>query len=705
MGATAGWLALAAIFGAVGLCGADGPEVGRPAPSVEFRDEKNAVVTLESFKGRRVLLAFYPKDFSPGCTAELERLRDRRDEFDARSISIVAISLDGTDSHAKFGAALKLPFPLLADPGGAASKAFGVYSDEFGGISRRSVFLLDAKGVVTYADPKYDLRTEADWDALLAALGPRPSGSGLFSADDYRHDLQTLASDEFEGRGIGAKGEEKSVAFLSAQLAAAGFKPAVNGTYEQPVALLKSKMTRPAELSVGGKELTALDDFVVFTHRQQASVAVKDAPLLFVGYGCTAPEYRWDDFKGVDCKGKVLLMLVNDPPLADGRFGGPAMTYYGRWTYKFEEAARRGAAGVLLVHETEAAAYPWEVVRTSWGSDNFDLKRDDLGASRCSFEAWIQRDVAADLVKRAGRDFGALKAAAATEEFKPVALSLPVSCAIEQTLTPQSSRNVVGILPGSDEQGRARTVAEALRSDEFLILCAHWDHLGRDDSLEGDAIFNGAVDNASGCCGILALARALAKSPVHPKRSTLALFVTGEERGLLGSQWYCDHPLVPIARTVAMINLDGMNVLGRTRDLAVIGMGQSTLEELLADAVEGQKRKLVPDPMPEQGRFFRSDQLSFARKGIPGLYISGGIDFVDRPEGWGLAQSKRYTAELYHKVKDEFDPNWNYDGTIDDLAALLSVAQHVLNDATVPSWRESSEFRALRAAPAAPPGR
>jgi Zn-dependent M28 family amino/carboxypeptidase/peroxiredoxin len=690
MGPNAGWLVLAALCGAALFSRGDGPVVGSPAPAAEFRDEKDVPVRLESLRGKRVLLAFYPKDFSPGCTAELERLRDRRDEFDARGIAIVAVSLDSVDSHGKFSVALKLPFQLLADPGGAAAKAFGVYSDEFGGIARRSVFLLDAKGVVTYADPQYDLRSEADWDALLAALGPRPVGNGLFSADDYRRDLQTLASDEFEGRGIGAKGEEKSVAFLSAQLAAAGFRPAVNGSFEQPVALVRSKQTKPAELVVGGRSLKALDDFVVFTHRQSPTVAVKDAPLLFVGYGCTAPEYRWDDYKGVDCKGKVLVMLVNDPPLADGRFGGPAMTYYGRWTYKFEEAARRGAAGVLLVHETEPAAYPWEVVRNSWGNENYDFRRDDLGASCCPFEAWIQRDVAADLVKQAGQDFGALKAAAATDEFKPVALPLKLDCSIEQTLTPQPSRNVAGVLPGGDE---------------WLILCAHWDHFGKDPTLDGDAIFNGAIDNASGCCGILALARALAKSPVKPKRSTLVLFVTGEERGLLGSQWYCDHPVAPIEKTVAMINLDGMNVLGRTRDLAVIGMGQSTLEELLDEAVTAQKRKLVPDPLPQQGRFFRSDQLSFARKGVPGLYIGGGNDYVDRPEGWGLAQKKRYTAEIYHKVKDEFDPNWNYDGTLDDLAALYAVAQHVLNDAAVPSWREGSEFRALRAVPTAPPGR
>jgi len=540
---------------------------------------------------------------------------------------------------------------------------------------------------------------DVDGEAQLAAPGPRPVGDGLFSADEFKRDLQTLSSDEFEGRGIGSAGEEKAVAYLSAQLAAAGWKPGVASSFEQKVELLQFDPARAPELSVGGKTLAPLTECVVFSRRQEPSVAVADAPLLFVGYGCAAPEYRWDDYKGVDCKGKVLLMLVNDPPLADERFGGPAMTYYGRWTYKFEEAARRGAAGAILVHETEAAAYPWEVVRNSWGGTSFDLVREDRGASRCAFEAWIGRDAALALLQRAGKDFGTLKAAAATDAFRPVELGVTVACALERKIQPLRSRNVVGVLPGGDP---ARAAGGAPGGDEWLVLCAHWDHLGKDDTLDGDRIYNGAIDNASGCAGILALARALARAPEKPKRSTLALFVTGEERGLLGSQWYCDHPIVPLEKTAAMINLDGMNVLGRTRDLAVIGMGQTTLEDLLGDALRAQQRRLVPDPMPEQGRFFRSDQLSFARKGVPGLYISGGLDFPDRPEGWGIAQRKRYTADHYHKVKDEFDPAWSYDGTLEDLGALYAVARHVLDDAAPPEWRAGSEFRALRLAPAAP---
>jgi peroxiredoxin/Zn-dependent M28 family amino/carboxypeptidase len=678
----------------------DVPAVGQPAPDVEFRDAKEAVVPLHSLRGRRVVLAFYPKDFTPGCTLEMERLRDHEDEFAARGVALYAVSLDGADSHGKFSAALGLPFPLLSDPGGAAAKQFGVYDDEFGGVARRSVFVIGADGVLTYVDAQYDLSSDVDWGALLAALGRKPVGDGLFSADEYRRDLQTLSSDEFEGRGIGSQGEEKTVAYLSAQLVAAGWKPALGASFEQPVALLQFDPVRAPQLAVGGTSLQPPGECVVFSHRQTPAVKVADAPLLFVGYGCTAPEYRWDDYKGVDCKGKVLLMLVNDPPLADDRFGGPAMTYYGRWTYKFEEAARRGAVGAILVHETETAGYPWEVVRNSWGGTSFDLRREDQGASRCAFEAWVARDTALALLQRAGKDFGALKAAAATEAFRPVEVGVTVACSLERTLTPLQSRNVVGVLPGGDPP---RAVADAVRGDEWLVLCAHWDHLGKDDQLEGDRIYNGAIDNASGCAGILALARALARAPERPRRSALALFVTGEERGLLGSQWYCEHPVAPLEKTAAMVNIDGMNVLGRTRDLAVIGMGQSTLEDLLGDALGAQQRRLVPDPMPEQGRFFRSDQLSFVRKGVPALYLGGGLDYVDRPEGWGAAQRKHYTADLYHKVKDEFDPTWNYDGTLEDLAALYAVAHHVLDDAAVPEWRASSEFRALRAAPAAPP--
>ncbi len=574
--------------------------------------------------------------------------------------------------------------------------------------------MLDPKGVVAYVDESYDLRTGADFDLLLAALGPKrtegadggadgASDGSLFSTDEFRDDLKVLSSDEFEGRGVHSQGEQRTVGFLSARLAAAGFSPAAGSSFEQPVPLVSLLHSAAPCLSLGDVAMRPLVDFVAVTRRHQPRVEA-GGELLFVGYGCTAPEYRWDDFKGVDCAGKVLVFLINDPPTSgggdpptsdggdpptsDGRFGGNAMTYYGRWTFKFEEAARRKAAGAIIVHETEPAAYPWEVVRNSWGGEQFDCAREDGGASRCGFEAWMTREAVAVLFRRAGKDFATLRAAAARDDFAPVALGLAAKCVIEQTVTPLQSRNVAGILPGADPR----------RSNEFVVLCAHWDHFGVDAKRDGDRIFNGAVDNASGCAGVLAIARALARGP-RPARSVVALFVTAEERGLLGSQWYADHPLVPLEKTLAVINLDGANVWGRTKDMAVVGMGQSSLEELLAEAATAQGRVVVPDPEPEKGFFYRSDQLSFARKGVPALYVDPGVDFVGKPAGFGEEIRKHYTAELYHKPGDEFDPGWEFAGAIEDLMALHAVARNVLDGADWPRWHESSEFRALRPTP------
>jgi Zn-dependent M28 family amino/carboxypeptidase len=555
--------------------------------------------------------------------------------------------------------------------------------------------VLDEKGNVAYVDENWDLKDDRDLQALLAALGPKLDDAeradaeeaiDRFSPEEYARDLKTLSSDEYEGRGIGTRAERKTVEYLAGELAKAGFAPGHGESFMQPVPLVSIVQDEPPKLSLGDQSLAALDDFVARTHRQQKAIDAS-GELLFVGYGCTAPEFKWDDFKGVDCTGKVLVVLINDPSPADGRFGGKAMTYYGRWTYKYEEAARRKAAGVLIVHETEPAAYPWEVVRNSWGGAQFDVTREDAGASCCAFEGWITRDVAAALVEKAGKKLDVLKAEAAREDFRPVPLGITAKCSIRQTTTPIASNNVAGILPGADPR----------RSNEFLVLTAHWDHFGVDPKKNGDNIFNGAVDNASGCAGVLALARALARG-TRPARSVMALFVTAEERGLLGSQYYADHPLVPLEKTLAEINLDGMNVHGRTRDIAVVGMGQSTLEDLLAEAAKAQGRVLVADPEPEKGFFYRSDQLNFARKGVPALYVDPGIDFVGQPAGYGESLRKQYTAERYHKPSDEFDPKWVFTGAIEDLESLCSVSLHVLNDAAWPAWRETSEFRKLRPA-------
>ncbi len=615
---------------------------------------------------------------------------------------VYGVALDGVASHRKFCDSLTLPFPLLVDEQGHASHDFGVFVDSYGGIARRTMFVVDASGKVAYVDDNYDLKTNADFDALLQALGPRPEAPPdeqalvtdpplltleVLSGDAVRKDLQTLASDEFEGRGVGTRAERHTVDYLTAQLTDAGFAPGNGSSYVQQVPLMSITKEKPPKLELGKLGQRFLDDFVVMTRRQATPKLEVEGELLFVGYGCTAPEFQWDDFAGVDVAGKVIVVLVNDPPVADGRFGGKAMTYYGRWTYKYEEAARRKAAGCLIVHETEPAAYPWEVVRNSWGGEQFDFGRNDGGASRAAFEGWITREVAVDLFRRsgAGLDFDELKAAAARPGFKPVALGLTAKVTIEQKVTPIVSRNVVGILPGADPR----------RSNEFVVLCAHWDHFGIDPTKVGDQIMNGAVDNASGTAGVLELARALGRGP-RPGRSVLALFVTAEERGLLGSQWYAEQPLVPLAQTLAVINMDGLNVWGRTRDMAVVGMGQSALEDLLADAATEQGRVLVPDPEPEKGFYYRSDQLSFARKGVPALYIDQGIDFIGQGPEYGREIRRHYTAEQYHKPSDQFDPSWNFDGAEDDLRALLSVARRVLVDERWPEWRDGSEFKALR---------
>lgn len=623
---------------------------------------------------------------------------------------VFGVSTDGVESHRKFCESLTLPFPLLVDEQGRAARDFGVFLEAMGGIARRTMFLVERDGRLGYVDDAYDLKTEADGEALLQALGPAPEAPLAARApidaptalsperldpEAIRKDLQTLAADDFEGRGVGSRGERRTIEFLTEQLTAAGFSPGHGPSFVQQVPLLSITKEKAPTLALGGIGLRFLDDFVLMTRRQGAGPLEAGGELVFVGYGCSAPEFGWDDYAGLDVKGKVVVCLVNDPPLADGRFGGKAMTYYGRWTYKYEEAARRGAAGCLIVHETEPAAYGWEVVRNSWGGEQFDFARADGGASRCAFEGWITREVAVDLFRRSGSglDFDALRATAAVDGWKPVALALPATARIEQKLAPIVSRNVLGILPGSDPQ----------RSREHVLLCAHWDHFGIDPAKPGDTILNGAIDNASGCAGVLEIARALGRAP-RSARSVAVLFVTAEERGLLGSQWYAENPVVPLEQTLAVINLDGLNVFGRTRDLAVVGMGQSSLELLLGDAIAAQGRTLVPDPEPEKGSYFRSDQMSFAHKGVPALYTKQGVDYIGQGPDYGLELRRRYTAERYHKPSDEFDPSWLFDGAAEDLQALLSVARRVLASETWPQWNDGSEFKALRPQAGPPAG-
>ncbi len=443
-------------------------------------------------------------------------------------------------------------------------------------------------------------------------------------------------------------------------------------------------------LTISGKgapsRLRYREDFVAWTRHVVPAVWVTDAPLVFVGYGVEAPEFGWDDVKGEDLSGKILVMLVNDPPLADSsQFGGKAMTYYGRWTYKFEQGLRHKAAGALIVHETGPAGYPWPVVQ-GMGGEKFDLATADSNRTRAPMEGWIHLDRARALFAAAGQDFDSHKARAATREFRPVALGLRGSVRIRNSIRPVASRNVLAMLPGSDTAAR----------DEFVVYTAHWDHFGIGEPVEGDSIYNGALDNATGTAALLALARAFRAMPEPPRRSILFLAVTAEEQGLLGSQYYSVAPVYPLARTLANINMDGLNTDGPTRDLVVIGMGASELEDYARGAAAEQGRVLKPDPEPEKGFYYRSDHFNFAKQGVPAFFADAGTEVIGRPPDYAMKMRERYTNEDYHKPSDEIKPDWNLGGAVQDVQLYLAIGYRVAQADRYPEWRPGNEFNRRR---------
>ena len=542
---------------------------------------------------------------------------------------------------------------------------------------------------------------------LLAAcadgLGRYPPGAlraavASISGEDFIGHVRVLASDDFEGRAPGTPGEDKTVEYLTRQFKAIGLAPGnPDGSFVQDVPLVGITGKRTAALTAGGKRMRMNfpDDYVTVSRRFAPNVKVRDSELVFVGYGVVAPEYGWDDYKGVDLRGKTLVMLVNDPPVPDAGdpskldvkvFGGKAMTYYGRWTYKYEIASEKGAAAALIVHETGPAGYPYEVVSGSWGRENFDIDRDDGNAGRVPIEGWLSEERARTLFRLSGHSFEALKAAAVQRDFKPVALKARGSFTVDNAVRRVKSRNVVAKLEGSDPELK----------HQYLIYTAHWDHLGKDPQREGDQIFNGALDNATGTSALLELAEAFTKLPSPPRRSLLFLAVTAEEKGLLGSQWYAEHPLYPLTQTVANINMDGIEIMGRTHDVVVVGKGQSTLEDVLADQVVAQGRVLVPELQPEKGSYYRSDHFELAKVGVPALYSHSGEDYVGRPAGWGREQSDAYVAQHYHKVSDEIRPEWDLAGAVEEIQLLLRVGLDVASTDAWPQWKEGSEFKARR---------
>jgi Zn-dependent M28 family amino/carboxypeptidase len=526
----------------------------------------------------------------------------------------------------------------------------------------------------------------------------KPTTDGHFTpaitAEDFAGYVKKVASDEFEGRKPGTLGERMTTTYLVDQFQSMGLKPGNRDSYLQSVPMVE---TAPNDgdgitlnVSEGGnvENFAYRSDMIVRTLQGKLDVELKDSDIVFAGYGVVAPEYQWNDYAGLNVKGKTVVVLVNDPGWGnhdESLFKGKAMTYYGRWMYKYEEAARQGAAGCIIVHQTEAAAYPWDVVVNSWSGPQFDLPTSEDPEPRLLIAGWMTTEAAHRLFAKAGADFDELKKSADLRGFKSSALAAKLSVHFQNTIRNTNSDNVVAIVRGSQ------------RPDEVIVYSAHWDHLGK-GTAGADRIYNGAVDNGSGLATLLKLADAFAHQQPPPQRSILFLAPTLEESGLLGSRYYTLHPVVPLAKTVANINMDAMVPIGRTHDMSVMGFGQSQMDGYLKDALATQQRAISPDEETEKGYFYRSDQLNFARKGVPVLYAHTGYDKVDGGKTAGHAGYNDYTLNHYHKPADEFDVHWDLSGIIDDVNALYAVGKRLADETTFPQWAQDSEFRSAREA-------
>ncbi len=541
----------------------------------------------------------------------------------------------------------------------------------------------------------------ADPDLVL----PLPTGTTTdITAADLAERVRILADDAFEGRGPGSEVGEKAPIWIAEEMKRVGLEPGGdNGSWFQTVEMVEQTLDEASSGLTfnGGRSgeafpMTLKRDAVMWTKRQNATeLDFTDSELVFVGYGVVAPEYGWNDYDGLDVEGKTVVILVNDPGFAretDDLFKGKAMTYYGRWTYKYEEAARQGATGAIIIHETAPASYGWEVVSNSWSGAQADLVRSNGGEDRAVFEGWVTEDIARKLFAEAGLDFQEQKDAAMEPDFEAVDMGdLTTTGNIVQTISTTESRNVVGVLPGTETP------------DEYVLFTAHWDHLGKKtgektgapgEDFYKDDIFNGAVDNATGVSALLEIAETMAAEP-HA-RSGLFVSVTLEESGLLGSAYYAENPTVPLNQVVAGINMDGMLPVGETKDMVVVGYGASELEDILTAKLESMDRVVKPDPKPEAGSFYRSDHISFAKKGVPMLYADGGVDKVDGGEAAGLALAESYTVQRYHKPMDEYSDDWDLSGMVQDITALYEVGLEIIDSDTWPTWYEGNEFEAVR---------
>ena len=510
-----------------------------------------------------------------------------------------------------------------------------------------------------------------------------------FSEDSLAHHISVLASDGFMGRKPFTEGEKITIDYLEQQFKTAGLEPGNGESYLQEVPMVSIHTTAAPSMLVNAKggqfSLKGLDEYVVWTDKTDPEVMLDQSELVFAGYGVVAPEYNWNDYEGLDVKGKVVLVMVNDPGFASGdstQFKGKTMTYYGRWTYKFEEAARQGARGCLIVHDTEAASYPFTVVQNNWNGTRLRLDNRGKQESLCDVIGWVSKPAAEKLLKAAGQD-SSLLASADKNGFKGKALDLKLSTRIAVATQYSKSYNVLGKITGSK------------KPDEYVIYTAHWDHLGigkPDES--GDSIYNGALDNASATAGLLELARAFKKLPETSERSILFLAVTAEEQGLWGSAWYAQNPVYPIAQTVANINMDGLNWYGATKDIIVVGRGQSDLEDVLTEVARESDRVVAYEPHPEAGYYYRSDHFNFAKVGVPALYTESGIEVIGKDADYGKQKGEEYTSQRYHRPSDHYDASyWKLDGAIADLKLFFEVGYEVANASEKPNWKAGSEFK------------
>ena len=527
---------------------------------------------------------------------------------------------------------------------------------------------------------------------FIAAAPPLSPAEKLLTVESVRAHVRFLASDELEGRQPSTRGDRLAQTYIATEFEGLGLKPGdASGGFLQTFDVVSIDGTTPSLTFVargakGTLTLKQSEDFIAVSAHQQKLSKLQDAELVFLGYGIVAPEYQWDDFKGVDLRGKVIVVMNNDPEDDPALFAGKARLYYGRWDYKYEQAARVGAAGCIIIHTTPSAGYSWQVVQTSWAGENFDLPA--AGPSTAQVKAWVTEQAAKRLMTLAGKDLDVLRAAAQKRDFRPVPLGITVNATIENTVATKTTANVLAVLPGSDP----------VLKNEYVVITAHHDHLGRKaETKKGeDGIYNGAVDNASGVAALLTVARAMAAMPKAPKRTTLFAAVAAEEQGLLGSQYLVEHPPVPVSKMAADINVDGLNIWGKTRDVSVIGLGKSSIDAVITELARAQNRVVVGDATADRGHFYRSDQFNFAKAGVPAAYFSSGESFIGRPEGWGRAEREKWENVNYHQPSDELTPTWDLSGALEDIQLFFRLAVTLGNAPGMPTWKNGDEFEAIR---------